>query len=91
MIYLMHTIKHFFTDKQGKVVLWQMPNAPLISWFAFLLLAKTVSAGEWRSWAGHLSTASLLLWSALEIGWGVSYFRRALGVLVCIAIAARSF
>lgn len=83
MIYLMDKVRNFFTDKNGKPVVWQTPNAPLIAWFIFLLLAKALPSHS-QVWASYLSTASLLIWSVLEVRWGASYFRRTLGALVLI-------
>lgn len=75
-------MRKFFTDRDDKIAIWQMPNLPLIAWFIFLVLAKAAPSGDWQLWAGYASAASLLVWSILEIGWGASYFRRALGAAV---------
>ena len=86
MILVVNAVKKFFADKKGRVVLFQIPNIPIIAWFLFLLLSKVLS-GDLRLWAGLISTFSLLIWALLELGWGVSYFRRALGLVVVLYIA----
>lgn len=75
-------------DQQGKVVVFQWPNAWLIGW-AVLAVASLMTSGHLAdilSWASHLS---LIVWSVLELLKGVNYFRRALGLLVLVfAIAS---
>ncbi len=77
-------VKVFFSDKHGNVVIWQMPNLPLILWFVFMLAAYTTH-GQIRAVLAVASTASLLVWAFLEIVQGASYFRRVLGMIVFIA------
>lgn len=84
-------IKRLFMDKKGNVVLFQVPNLPILAWIIFLLLAKVLPPGHWRLWAEHLSTIALFVWAALEVGWGVTYFRRALGLVVLIFILVTLF
>lgn len=78
----MTSVRDLFTNKKDKIVIWQTPNIPLVAWLAFFMLAKLLHTGNWHTWAGYLSKVSLLVWSILEIGWGASYFRRSLGLLV---------
>jgi hypothetical protein len=68
-------------DRRGQVVIWQTPNIPLIGWavLTFLSLLFSGRQADIFSWLG---SASLFVWSLLEIFRGANYFRRALGVLV---------
>jgi hypothetical protein len=70
-------------DDQGHVVIWQMPNVPLIAWAALTVLSLMVSGrtADVFSWLG---SAALITWSLLEIFKGSNYFRRALGLLVLV-------
>ena len=74
----------FFKDKQGRIVLFQFPNLPLIVWFATLLGAKVVSTGNVHDLLNLLSFSALFFWAWLEAFYGVNYFRRALGLIVII-------
>jgi len=77
-------IRTFFSDRHGRVVLWQRPNVPLVGWLVFLVLAKIVQHGAWHTVMTGLSQLSLVIWAVLEIGWGASYFRRTLGLVVLV-------
>ena len=70
-------------DKQGHIVVWQMPNIPLIAWavLTFLSLLVTGRLADIFSWLG---SAALISWALIEIFKGTNYFRRALGLLVLI-------
>lgn len=74
----------FWRDKNGKVVVWQMPNVFLIGW-AVLTFASILVSGKTAvntlSWAG---LASLVVWSLLEILKGANYFRKLLGLIVLV-------
>lgn len=71
----------FWRDDQGRVVIWQSPNWPLIVWaiFTFLSLFFSGKVSHGLSYAG---TAALIYWSYLEIFKGANYFRRLLGLLI---------
>lgn len=70
-------------DRGGKVVIWQTPNAWLIGWAVFTCLSLffTGGAGDVASW---IASASLVVWSILEVLMGADYFRRALGLAVLL-------
>lgn len=72
-------------DRRGRVVIWETPNAFLISWavltFVSLFFNNSSHVGDILSWLGSVS---LIIWSLLEITRGTDYFRRALGLLVFI-------
>ena len=78
-------------DRNGRVVLWQTPNAPLIAWAVVTVVSLFVPNGTTESIFYWLSEALLGIWAALEIWKGVDYFRRALGVLIFIVVILAAF
>jgi hypothetical protein len=78
-----NVLGRFFQNKHGNLVIWQMPNLPLISWAVFLVLARSLPH-TWQQIALWLSFGSLMVWALLEVVLGASYFRRALGLAVII-------
>ena len=83
----------FWKDDHGKVVIWQTPNVPLLSWaiLTFISLLFTGKTADVFSW---LASASLITWCLMEIFKGSSYFRRALGLIILyysIATVLKSF
>jgi hypothetical protein len=75
-----------FRDDDGKIVIAQPPNLPLIVWFATSLLKLVATTGEINTVLDILANGSLFTWAWLELFQGVNYFRRALGLGVFIAI-----
>jgi hypothetical protein len=80
------SLKKIFTDKEGKVVIWQMPNLPLWGWIVFTILSIVVSKGKLHTAFKYVSTISLAIWAIMEIAKGASYFRRFLGFVVAVWI-----
>ena len=77
---------NFFKDKDGRVVIFQTPNAPLIGWFIFsiLNLLWTIRHPKEIYLFHMLSFGFIFTWAWLEITSGVNYFRRTLGLIVLI-------
>lgn len=70
-------------DRDGRIVVWQTPNAWLIGWLVLTMVSlffngKTSDIFSW------IASASLIIWCGLEIFKGANYFRRALGLLVLV-------
>jgi hypothetical protein len=74
--------RSFVNGPDGKPVMWQRPNVPIILWFVFGVGAHFIHASAWPTWLSVISALSLLIWALLEIIWGASYFRRTLGGVV---------
>jgi hypothetical protein len=80
-------------DKQGRIVIAQLPNLPL---FIFILSSLLLMAYR-KGTPGYLfkvvSFGSLFTWCWLEIFNGTNYFRRILGgvVLVMSIISAIAY
>ncbi len=68
-------------DKDGRVVLWQRPNLPILVWAAARVLQWPLS-GRAEQFVGLAGTAAILFWAVLEIVDGTTPFRRVLGGLV---------
>jgi len=73
-----------FRDSDGKIVLAQMPNLPLIVWIVTSLLALIFTSGKINALLQLLANGSLFTWAWLELFQGINYFRRALGLAVLI-------
>ena len=74
-----------FKDTSGKVVLFQMPNFPIVAWFVAMVLDKCFD-GRFGHTMGLLSFGALFTWAWLELFEGVNYFRKTLGLVVLILI-----
>lgn len=77
-----------FRDGNGKIVIAQMPNLPLIVWIVASLLSLIFTSGKTNTVLDLLANGSLFTWAWLELFQGVNYFRRALGLAVLIGIIA---
>jgi hypothetical protein len=77
-----------FRDNDGKIVLAQMPNLPLIVWIVTSLLTLVFTSGKINTALDVVATGSLFTWAWLELFQGVNYFRRALGLAVLIGLIA---
>jgi len=75
-----------FRDKNGKIVIGQLPNIPIIGWFVFYILSILEFLKEYSQLSSSISTAFLFTWAYLELTQGVNYFRRILGAIAIIFI-----
>ena len=78
-----------FRDREGKIVLAQMPNLPLIVWIVASLLKMIFTTGRINIGLDVLAFGSLFTWAWEELFQGVNYFRRALGFLVLVGLASK--
>ena len=69
-------------DRQGTVVIYQHPNALIITWVVLATLSLFVPTGAVENSFWWLSVIVLAAWALLEIFRGVNYFRQALGLIV---------
>jgi hypothetical protein len=77
-----------FRDQEGKVVLAQMPNLPVITWIVASLLKIIFTTGKINIGLEVLAFGALFTWAWEELFQGVNYFRRTLGLLVLVALIA---
>lgn len=79
-------IKDFlFKTKDGKYVIGQKPNFPLIIGVISWVLNKLFSNNDTTIFAS-ISTLAFIIWALLEIIFGVNLFRRIVGIIVLIII-----
>jgi hypothetical protein len=77
-----------FRDSEGKIVIAQMPNIPIVVWFVASLLKFVFTTGKINIGLDVIAFGSLIIWACLELFQGVNYFRRALGLLVIVGLIA---
>lgn len=77
-----------FRDSEGKIVLAQMPNLPLIVWIVASLFKLIFTTGKINTGLEVLAFGTLFTWAWEELFQGVNYFRRALGLLVIVSLIA---
>lgn len=77
-----------FRDEEGKIVIAQTPNLPLIVWFVASLSRMVFTTGGLNLGLDLLAFGSLFTWAWQELFAGVNYFRRALGLLVLVGLFA---
>ena len=77
-----------FRDREGKVVLAQIPNLPLIVWIVASLLRLIFTTGKVNIGLEAIAFGSLFTWAWEELFQGVNYFRRVLGLLVLVGLIA---
>ncbi|MBP1474534.1 hypothetical protein J7I44_09480 [Frateuria sp. MAH-13] len=80
-------LRRFITDRQGRVVVAQPPNGPMLAWSALAVAART-SGGSGRSVLPLMRDATLAWWAGLELVEGDSPFRRTLGGATLLGLAA---
>lgn len=75
-----------FRDQDGKIVLAQMPNLPLMTGIIALLLKIIFTTGKINLGLEILAFGALFTWAWEELFQGVNYFRRTLGFLVLVVL-----
>jgi hypothetical protein len=78
-------LQNLFQDKEGRVVLFQKPNVPIIVWAMSMVIAR-LTHGEVRDRFELLAFIALATWAVMEILWGTTPFRRLLGAVVLAVI-----
>lgn len=81
----------FWKDKDGNYVIYQRPNAFLITWLVLTVASLFAPRGVLESVFWWASLAVLAVWAVLEVVSGVNYFRRCLGAVVMILIVLAAF
>jgi len=74
----------FWRDKNGQVVIVQMPNIWLIAWLVLEVVSLLSFSHSVELITWWVASAALGIWSLLEIFRGVNYFRRVLGLLIAV-------
>jgi hypothetical protein len=76
---------YVFKDAEGKFVIMQWPNIPLMGWLVFKIAAVISKDQSLDTTLNGLGTTFLLGWATLEITSGSNLFRKLLGLTVFIA------
>lgn len=77
-----------FRDSEGKIVIAQMPNLPLLVGLAATILQFILPSGRLQTGADLVAFGALFTWAWQELFEGVNYFRRSLGLIVLVGIVA---
>lgn len=77
-----------FRDSEGKIVIAQPPNLPLIVWIVASLLKLIFTTGKIHLGLELVAFGVLFTWAWEELFQGVNYFRRALGLIVLVGLIA---
>ncbi len=77
-----------FRDSEGKIVIAQMPNLPLLVGLTAIALQFVLPSGRFQMGADLVAFGALFTWAWQELFAGVNYFRRALGLIVLVGIIA---
>ena len=76
------TLRAFVTDDQGRIVIAQTPNVPLIGWFVLLPASFLIAEPPFHDLLAFFRAAFLFTWAYLELTQGVNGLRRTMGALV---------
>ena len=75
-----------FRDKEGKIVIAQMPNLPLLVGLTATVLQFVLPSGKIHTALDLIAFGALFTWAWQELFEGVNYFRRALGLVVLVTM-----
>jgi hypothetical protein len=75
-----------FRDSEGKIVIAQPPNLPLLLGLAATLLQLILPTGKLQTGVDLTGFGALFTWAWLELFEGVNYFRRALGLIALVSL-----
>lgn len=87
----MNGIRGIFTTKDGKIVVGQFPNAPLILWAFFACISYIYPLSQLENEFQIISSFFLFVWAYLELAQGVNIFRRILGFIGILYIIFKIF
>lgn len=90
-VFMYWFIKKFFTNSDGKIIVLQPPNIPIIGWFIAFVVYRLIDQGSVKDGLAFLSSAFLFVWAYLELTQGSSPFRRLLGFIVILFISIPKF
>lgn len=77
-----------FRDSEGRIVIAQMPNLPLLIGLAATILQFILPSGKIQTAFDLVAFGALFTWAWQEIFEGVNYFRRALGLIGLVSLIA---
>jgi len=77
-----------FRDPEGKIVIFQMPNLPILVGSTAALLQSILPSGEIQTVSSLVAFGALFTWAWQELFEGVNYFRRSLGLVGLVSLLA---
>ncbi len=83
-----HGLRRFFSDRDGNLVIGQVPNIPIIGWLVLMVAAALAPDPDISATFSFFSAAFLFTWAYLELAQGDSPFRRVLGAGALIYLVA---
>jgi hypothetical protein len=78
----------FFRDAEGRIVIAQPPNLPVLTGISAAILQIVLPPGKIQIMFSLIAYGALFTWAWLELFQGVNYFRRTLGLVSLIGIVA---
>ena len=79
-------LNQMFRDDEGKIVVAQLPNLPIIVWIVATLLKMIFATGQINTGLELIAFGALFTWAWEELFQGVNYFRRGLGLIVLVSL-----
>ena len=77
----------FRSRQTGRIVVAQVPNAPLLAWLAAVVVLRVADpSGRVRTAVDAVGTLALAVWAVDEVARGVNPWRRVLGGAVLGAL-----
>lgn len=73
--------------RNGKYIIAEAPNAPLVIFMVFIILSVILYPGFFQKTSAIIAYVSLVIWGILEVRSGRSRFRRLLGILGILSAA----
>ncbi len=77
-----------FRDREGKIVIAQMPNLPILVGLTATFFQFVLPSGKIQTALGLVAFGALFTWAWQELFEGVNYFRRALGFIGLVSLLA---
>ncbi len=77
-----------FRDSDGKIVIAQKPNLPLLVGLAATLFTLLITSGNTHRGLEVVAFGALFTWAWQELFQGVNYFRRSLGLIILLGMIA---
>jgi len=75
-----------FRTREGKIVIGQMPNLPVLVGLFSTLLLFILPGSKIQTVVALVAFGTLFTWAWQEIFEGVNYFRRALGLISLVGL-----
>jgi hypothetical protein len=75
-----------FRDSEGRIVIAQMPNLPVLVGLGAAFLQLVLPGGKIQTLAELVAFGALFTWAWQETFSGVNYFRRGLGLISLVSL-----